>query len=133
MNLLRHGIEVYRLKETTTIAGQRYRITSATPASGLNEGHYQKTITGTWMDEEITLPAGTYAVSTAQKSSPLVGVLLEPESVDGLGLWNFFDKRLGADRNYFPVMKTMSYSVISDDMLEPFGEGKKDHRRKPCR
>jgi hypothetical protein len=131
--LVRHGIEVYRLTEAITIPGQRYRITSSTVASNLYEGHYLKTITGSWMDEEITLPAGTYVVSTAQTSAPLVGVLLEPESVDGLGLWNVFDKRLGADRNYFPVMKTMSYSAISDNMLEPVGEGRKDHRKKHWR
>jgi len=131
LNLLRHGIEVYRLTETITISGQRYRVTSMTPATSIYEGHFLNTIIGTWNEEDITLPAGTYVVSTAQKSGPLVGVLLEPESVDGLGIWNFFDKRLGADRNYFPVTKTMFYDVISDDMLEPvFKEGKVRGKKK---
>lgn len=48
-------------------------------------------------------------VSTAQRLAPLAAALLEPESDDGLLVWNFFDRALsrqfGRGAREYPVFK----------------------------
>ena len=106
-----HGIEYTRLGAPVTIpAGdvQWYNIekrnqsaepTNAQTLRNLYEGHLMNRISGSWevTTAELTFPAGTYVVSTAQKNGALAALLLEPACVDGAVSWNFFDNRFNVD------------------------------------
>lgn len=92
-NLLTHGIEVFKTEAPMTLADfEWFKAEKMSTSTTLYEGHYMNAPTGTWeASEDLTLPAGMYVVSTAQTRGSLAALLLEPECVDGLVAWNFFD------------------------------------------
>ena len=49
-------------------------------------------VKGEYAVETKLFPAGTPIISTAQPLGGLAAYLLEPESDDGLLVWNFFDR-----------------------------------------
>ena len=75
----------------------------------LNQGHYTNSVSGEYSFREIDFPAGTYYVSMAQSLAAVAACLLEPESDDGLVVWNFFDRYLaqqwGRGPQEYPVYK----------------------------
>jgi len=94
--LRRHGISVERLTEAATLDVETFKIKEIKGAERLYQGHRTNTIKGEYVKEKIILPAGTYIVSTAQPLGNLAAYLLEPESDDGLVVWNYFDKFLAS-------------------------------------
>ena len=59
------------------------------------------------------MPAGSFHVDLAQPMAYLVFYMLEPESDDGLIIWNYFDdylKKIGVENNNvpYPVFKYIS-------------------------
>ncbi len=91
-----HGIEVRRLKSEWSGAGQVLRIDSVSWAQNEFQGHHLLSVRGAWDSTGVTLPVGSYYVSTAQPLGRLVFALLEPEGY-GLPRWNFFDRLLGSE------------------------------------
>jgi hypothetical protein len=66
-------------------------------------------VAGEYFETTRTFPAGTAVVSMAQRLGSLAAALLEPESDDGLLVWNAFDRALsiqwgGGPREY-PVFR----------------------------
>lgn len=123
-NLLLHDIEVMRLKSDVKIKVNEFKNfdNEIDPEFGYYEGHTRRLLTsGDWAESEKTITAGTYVVSTSQRNGKLAGVLLEPESNDGLASWNFFDTGISKKKasRVFPVMKSLiDYSVINSGNLE---------------
>jgi hypothetical protein len=107
--LRQHGIVVERLAEPASVAVEGFRVTSIKGAPQLNQGHYTNTVTGEYFDVTRTFPAGTALVSLAQRLGPLAAALLEPESDDGLLVWNAFDRALsmqwGSGPREYPVFR----------------------------
>ncbi len=96
-SLLRlHGIQVERLEHPWTGAGQVFHIDSLRWTANEFQGHHLLTVSGAWNGARVTMPAGTYYVSTAQPLGRLVSALLEPEGY-GLARWGLFDRRLGSE------------------------------------
>jgi hypothetical protein len=99
------------LFRTFTSSVERFKIIELKGAERLNQGHYTQTVKGEFIAEEKEFPAGTYLVKTNQKLGNLAACLLEPQSDDGLLLWNFFDKYLvpqwGGDFFPYPVYRLM--------------------------
>lgn len=137
--LLRHGIDVRKTTEDVKIgAYQWFSIKSLDVASAVYEGHHRNTIQGDWIaSSDLTIPAGSYVISTAQVLGGLAALLLEAESVDGLAAWNYFDNLIttestrydpfyttisGGRRVLFPVWKTVSYGAIPADKLTKVDE-----------
>jgi len=56
------------------------------------QGHRLDQIKGEYKKETRTFPAGSLFVPTGQSLGSLAAYLLEPESDDGLAVWNFFDR-----------------------------------------
>jgi hypothetical protein len=110
-NLKKHGIEVEKLSKNLTLSVERFKITELKGAGQLNQGHYTQIIKGEFVVEEKEFAAGTYLVKTNQKLGNLAACLLEPQSDDGLLLWNYFDKYLvpqwGGDFFPYPVYRLM--------------------------
>jgi hypothetical protein len=106
-----HGIKLEKLSADTKINAQRFDISDLKAESRLNQGHYTNTISGRFTGGPVDFPAGTIVVRTAQPLGNLVVYLLEPQSNDGMVVWNFFDRYLvpqwGMGYNPYPVYKVL--------------------------
>lgn len=112
LNLLRaHGIIVEKLAQGIKAKAEIFRITGLKPAARLNQGHYTNTISGSYESKLTDFISGTYVIRTAQPLANIAAYLLEPESNDGLAVWNYFDKYVvpqwGSGFNDFPVYKIL--------------------------
>lgn len=109
--LLQHGIAVDRLIEPATLEVESFTVSEATGSPRLNQGHYNTNVTGEYQTVEMDFPAGTYFVSTAQTLGSVAAYLLEPESDDGLVVWNYFDRYLATQWSRaaqpYPVFKLL--------------------------
>jgi hypothetical protein len=107
--LRQHGLLVERLAEGASVAIEGFRVTSLMPSEQLNQGHYTNTVAGEYFEATREFPAGTVFVTTTQRLAPVAASLLEPESDDGLLVWNFFDRALsqqfGRGAREYPVFK----------------------------
>jgi dipeptidyl-peptidase 4 len=106
-----HGIKAEVLLSDTTMKVQRFEISELKAAPRLNQGHYTNSIKGKYINDNVSFPAGTIVVRTAQPLGRLAAYLLEPQSNDGLMFWNLFDRYLvpqwGGGYNVFPVYKIL--------------------------
>jgi hypothetical protein len=106
-----HGIKSERLSADSRIVVQRFEISELKGASRLNQGHYTNTLKGKSVTDTLDFSAGTIVVRTAQPLANLAAYLLEPQSNDGLAVWNFFDRYLlpqwGIGYNPYPVYKVL--------------------------
>lgn len=110
IDLLRmHGIKMEKLKTASVIEVDKFEISRLTGAARLNQGHYTNTIEGSFKKAGIAFPEGTIIVRTSQPLAGLAACLLEPQSDDGLVVWNFLDRYLvpqwGPGFNDLPVYK----------------------------
>ena len=58
------------------------------------------------------IPPASWIVRTAQPLGTLAVYLLEPESEDGLAVWNFFDNHI-SEGGVFPVLRVRSATDLS--------------------
>jgi len=89
-----HGISVERLVEPVTLEVEAFTVTEVRPESRLNQGHYLSHVQCEYFRKVMTFAPGTFFISTAQPLAVVAAYLLEPESDDGLVVWNFFDRYL---------------------------------------
>lgn len=106
-----HGIILEKLASAARVDVESFRISGLKGAERLNQGHYTNTIGGEFVRTSIEFPAGTIVVRTAQPLANVAAYLLEPQSNDGLVVWNFFDRYLvpqwGAGYNPYPVYRVV--------------------------
>jgi hypothetical protein len=110
-DLKTHGIVVERLSEPATLEVEAFTVTEVSGAERPNQGHYTSSVKGEYSTAEVRFPAGTLLVRTAQPLGRLASFLLEPESTDGLLVWNFFDRYLapqwGRTPQTYPVYRVL--------------------------
>lgn len=94
--LLAHGIAVERLVEPATLEVEAFDVTAITGTARPDQGHYTSSVEGAYHTSKRTFEAGSLWVTNAQALGHLVTSLLEPESDDGLVVWNYFDRYLAA-------------------------------------
>lgn len=106
-----HGIKLEKLTSGVKIKAEQFEITELKGAARLNQGHYTNSIKGNIKSAEIEFPAGSIVVRTAQPLANVASYLLEPQSNDGMMVWNLFDRYLapqwGSGYNQFPVYKIL--------------------------
>lgn len=116
-----HGIKIEELSADTKIDVQRFEISELKGATKLNQGHYTNSISGKYISGQIDFPAGSLVVRTAQPLGNLAAYLLEPQSNDGLVVWNYFDRYLvpqwGTGYNPFPVYKILNNTEIKTKLI----------------
>jgi len=127
-NLKMHGLLVERLAAETTLLVEAFKITKVTPTDPYNrgarsyQGHYLNAVKGKTVMVEKTFDEGTYFVSTAQPLGNLAAYLLEPQSNDGLLVWNFFDRYLTAQWSsalqVYPVYKLYTPEPLAKTTIE---------------
>jgi hypothetical protein len=121
-NLLHHGVAVERLTEPATLSVAAFNVTEVSGSSRLNQGHYTNSVTGQYSVVEKEFAAGSYFVTTAQALGAVAAYLLEPESDDGLVVWNFFDRYLSAqwssEPQVYPVFKLLEPKNLVTERVE---------------
>jgi hypothetical protein len=90
--LLQHGVLVEKLSKPVTLEVQSFRIKEITAQPRLFQGHHLNSVKGEYFTEQKEFEEGTLFIPTAQPLANLTAYLLEPESDDGLLVWNFFDR-----------------------------------------
>ena len=109
--LLQHGLLVEKLTKPAKLEVESFRITEIKGAERLYQGHRMNSVKGDYNLEEKEFPAGTLFISTAQPLANVAAYLLEPESDDGLLVWNFFDRYVvpqwGRGALPYPVYKLL--------------------------
>jgi dipeptidyl-peptidase-4 len=109
--LRQHGVAVERLTAPASLDVEAFRLKEIKGAERLYQGHRTNTVTGEPAGEKREFPAGTFLVRMAQPLGRLAAYLLEPESDDGLLVWNFFDRDIvgqwGRGAQTYPVYKLM--------------------------
>ncbi|HQG76768.1 MAG TPA: M14 family metallopeptidase [Bacteroidales bacterium] len=110
IELLRiHGIRMEKLEKPVSVWVEKFEISRLTGAARLNQGHYTNTLEGSFRRENTTFPEGTIIIRTSQPLAGVAACLLEPQSDDGLVVWNFLDQYLvpqwGPGYNDLPVYK----------------------------
>jgi len=119
--LLQHGITVERLMEASMLEVESFRIKGIKGAERIYQGHRLNSIKGEYITEQKEFPEGTFLISTAQPLGNLAAYLLEPESDDGLLVWNFFDRYIvtqwrGEPRAY-PVYRLMKQEKLPRETI----------------
>ncbi|HVN59437.1 MAG TPA: M14 family metallopeptidase [Bacteroidales bacterium] len=111
--LMQHGIKVSLLEHSKKIEAEIFSITRYSREGKASYGnHFLVKAEGSFVRKNITAPAGSYFVDMHQPLAWLAFYMLEPQSDDGLLLWNYFDDYLiplGVEKSTvpYPVMKLM--------------------------
>lgn len=111
-NLQRHGIRVEETREDIELDVSAYAIEAVTKAVRPFQGHDLVTVKAAPHERSGRFDAGMMLVRSEQKLGALAAFLLEPESIDGLTTWNFFDTdlKIGDD---FPIVRLEKPVVIT--------------------
>jgi dipeptidyl-peptidase-4 len=111
--LQEHGIIVTTIKKKTRIEAEEFLITKYSRAPKPSYGnHNTVTVDGTFANRSVYADAGSYYVDMRQPLAWLIFYMLEPQSDDGLLLWNYFDDYLiprGVEKGNlpYPVLKLL--------------------------
>lgn len=98
------GLDVERLEYAYTGSVQALNITSSALATEYYEGLVLAEVTAREIEREVSLPAGSYWVSTAQKNAALAFVALEPENIDSFVTYGIIALEEGDE---YPVYRVM--------------------------
>jgi hypothetical protein len=90
--LRQHGLIVERLTRPARFEVEAFRVKEIKSAERAFQGHHLNQVRGEYAAETMEFQAGTILVPLAQPLGGLAAYLLEPESDDGLLVWNFFDR-----------------------------------------
>ncbi len=101
--LQRHGVTVEELREDVDLNLEVYRVRSMQRDRDFQK-HRPVTLEVDVRTERRRLRSGAMVVRSDQPLCRLVGFLLEPQSLDGLTTWNFFDAALKTGED-FPVVR----------------------------
>jgi hypothetical protein len=120
--LLQHGLSVDKLIEPVTLEVESFRIKEIKGASRLYQGHYLNSVKGEYSMEKKEFPEGTLFIGTAQPLANVAAYLLEPESDDGLLVWNFFDRYVVSQwrrqLQTYPVYRLLKPANLVKDSIE---------------
>jgi hypothetical protein len=103
-NLRLHGIQFETVSEPFTARIGTHRIQSIRRNSRPFQGHQMLQLSTAETQALREIPAGTVIVRAAQPLGRLAALLLEPQSIDGLAAWNFFDDVIEEGGEY-PVLR----------------------------
>ena len=121
--LIQHGITVEKLTQPVKLTVVSFKVTELKGQERPYQGHRLNSVKGEYSEVEKEFPAGTLFIAMAQPLGTLAAYLLEPESDDGLLVWNFFDRNLvpqwGRGQQEYPVYKLYTPTPLAKEV---FGE-----------
>lgn len=89
--LLYHGVKIYRCNNVNQVEVERYRFSDVSFAQRPYEGRQQPTFTSICYKEKIQIDKNFYVVPTNQRTLRVIVHILEPDGVDSLVSWGFFN------------------------------------------
>jgi hypothetical protein len=92
--LKKQGVKVEQLDKETSFSGEVFNIEQFNRATRKFEGHLMASAEGRFSAAKRSFQKGDYKVDLAQPLANLIFYMLEPQSDDGLLVWNFFDSWL---------------------------------------
>lgn len=98
------GLEVETLQEGFKGEVEAYNITSSSLARSYYEGAILNKVTTETLIQEVTLPSGSFFVSSAQKNAGLAFVALEPENIDSYVSFGILPMAVG---DLYPVFRKL--------------------------
>ena len=98
------GLEVETMTEAFQGQVEVYNITSSKLARSYYEGAILNTVTTESSVQQVSLPAGSFCVSAAQKNAGLAFVALEPENIDSYVSFGLVPMEVGAQ---YPVFRKL--------------------------
>lgn len=113
-NLRKHGIQMEVLAENYEYLGETYSFDSYLRVGRKYEGHNMARVKVSKEEGELIGLAGEeIIVRCGQPLGSLAAILLEPESEDGLCIWNYFDDigEAGFDYTVWRVMKPQDWKT----------------------
>jgi len=120
-NLLQHGITVEKLKKPAQLKVEKFVIDKLSSMERPYQGHHLNSVEGRYVTEEKEFPENTLFVSLAQPLANVASSLLEPESDDGLLVWNFFDRYIvpqwGRRTQVYPVYRLMEPANLAKEIV----------------
>lgn len=96
------GLEIETLHEGFKGEVEVYNITSSSLARSYYEGAILNTVTTDTLTQEVSLPSGSFFVSSAQKNAGLAFVALEPENIDSYVRFGIVPLEVG---DLYPVFR----------------------------
>ncbi|KAL4957398.1 hypothetical protein BDW69DRAFT_200979 [Aspergillus filifer] len=99
------GLEVETLNEPFEGTAEALTISTAEIDSSYYEGVIRVTVTTESSERELSLPSGSFRVSTRQKNAALAMVALEPENIDSYVSFNIVPVEVGDE---YPIFRIMS-------------------------
>ena len=96
------GLDVETMPEAFQGEVQVYNITSSKFASSYYEGAILNTVTTESSVQQVSLPAGSFFISAAQKNAGLAFVALEPENIDSYVSFGLLPMEVG---DQYPVFR----------------------------
>jgi hypothetical protein len=109
--LQQHGIRLKQLVSDCDAEVQIYKVTKLTRAPQAFQKHRLVSVEVEGRASNTHIPAGTVLVPVAQPLGTLALYLLEPQSEDGLCVWNLFDDVVAEGKDY-PVLRLLDSNVI---------------------
>ncbi|KAM5356790.1 hypothetical protein ACJ41O_003436 [Fusarium nematophilum] len=99
------GLEVETLSKEWSGTVEALDITSAELSGSYYEGVVLATVAAETKERELTLPAGSFLVSTRQKNAGLAFNALEPENIDSYASFNIIPLEAGDE---YPIFRVLS-------------------------
>ncbi len=119
--LRQHGITVEKLTQSVKLTVESFKVTELKGQERPYQGHRLNSVKGEYAVEEMEFPAGTLFIPMAQSLGKVAAYLLEPESDDGLLVWNFFDRNLvpqwGRGQQVYPVYKLLQPTPLIKEVV----------------
>ncbi|KAI0124759.1 carboxypeptidase [Xylariales sp. AK1849] len=116
------GVEVQTLHYAYRGPVEALNITAASIADYYYEGGIKVTVETEPIERNVSLPAGSFLVSTRQKNAALAFATLEPENIDSYVSFNLIPVRKGDEYPIFRIHKShcqcQSSTSIWGDMLQ---------------
>ncbi len=117
-HLKKQGAKVSIIEKPQVFEGESFLVEKLNKSPRKFEGHNMASAEGKFIAKEFTAAKGDFLVDLAQPLSNLIFYTLEPQSDDGLLVWNFFDAYLEANNIAtqpveFPVFKYFSIKTTN--------------------
>jgi hypothetical protein len=112
-HLKKQGAKVSIIEKPQVFEGESFLVEKLNKSPRKFEGHNMASAEGKFVTKEFTAAKGDFLIDLAQPLSNLIFYTLEPQSDDGLLVWNFFDAYLEANNIAkqpveYPVFKYFS-------------------------
>jgi len=111
-----HGVEVSEVKKPVETEVTKYIFKNIKMNSTSSEGRHRPNFEYDTYKEKVIITAGTFFISTNQRTVRVITQLLEPKSADSFVQWGFMNT-IFEQKEYFEnyVMEPMAEQMLKDD------------------